>query len=263
MAIFTGGTIPTINVSSNALLNQAVTGLAGNLADTTLSVALSPVLGAQLSSQLGLDPTASFNNLGSIVSNGVISTGQTYLNQVISNEIINSEALGPFGPLVGGLAENAVSVLGQGISGLLSGQGLTGFGGLAGILGGGGGGATTTASAPNNSPSRAFPGAGDEPYGDSEADYAGGGVYNTGNGGADVIFSIKPATTGAAATGAAEISSPAAPASMSLPESLVGAVGDFKVPGEILTAAYKGSIGNLVDTGTSTSFAAIGGSLLA
>lgn len=242
MAIFTGGVIPTINVSSNTLLNQATTGIAGNLADTTLSVALSPVLGAELSNSLGLDPNATLD-LGQVVSNGVVGVGQTYLNQVINEEIVNSDALGPFGPLVGGLAQNAASALTQGISGLLTGQGLSGFGA----------GGQATASAPNNVPSQAFPGAGDEPYGDAEAQYE-GNVYNLGSGGPDVTFSIKLATTGAAAAGLSEIANPTASYTTALGQSIPG-LGSLDVPA---SASLNSVASNFSDVAASFPSAAVG-----
>lgn len=277
MAFFTGGSIPTIRVSNNTLIDSAVTGIAGNLAETGISVALSPVLGAELSNQLGLDPNASFGNLGGIISNGVVSSGEQYLNQIVNEQIVNSKALGPFGPLVGGIAQNAVSALSQGVSGLLSGQGLSGFGGLAGLFGGGGGTATT-ASAPNNTPSRAFPGAGDEPYGDAEADY-GGNVYNMGSGGPDVVFSIKPAMAQAAAQGASELANPLVGAVTGAPVSLNGAAGNvFSNPtfknlgmeaisaGNLELPGLAGSLGgnpnlpiNLPPAGTSSNLAFMGG----
>lgn len=281
MAIFTGGSLPTINVSSNTLLNNAVTGIAGNLVETGVSVALSPILGAQLSSQLGLDPNAAFGNIGSIVTNGVVGTGQQYLNQVIDQSIVNSKALGPFGPLVGGLAQNAAGALTQGVSGLLTGQGFSGFGGLQGLLGLGGAQTQTTASAPNNVPSRAFPGAGDSPYGDTEANYE-GFVYNLGNGGKDVVFSIRPATAEAAAQGASELSNPAVPSAAGFTEGVTGTLGASGLSDQALSkitqtafggSADFGSLGNNSysgigtsflggpDTGTSTSLAFAGGFL--
>lgn len=218
MSFFTGGTIPTLNVSSSSLVNNAVTGIAGNLAFTGLSVALSPTLGAELSNQLGLDPNASFSNIGNIISNGVVSTGGQYLNQIISQQVTNSKALGPFGPLVGGLTQSAAGVLTRGVSGLVSGQGLAGFN-LGSLLGGQQ--SRATASAPNNVPSRAFPGAGDEPYGDKDANYGQNRsfVYNLGDGGKDVEFYIQLAKPPALQTAEAAVANPAAPATSSLNEA--------------------------------------------
>ena len=180
---------------------------------------------------------------------------------MIDQQIISSGALGPFGPLVGGLAQNAAGVLTQGVSGLLSGQGLSGFGGLAGLFGGGG--TTATASAPNNTPSRAFPGAGDEPHGDTDADY-GGFVYNMGNGGPDVIFSIKPATTQAMANGVSELANPLVGATQGLAESLNGATGNFDFPSQfsdIASSSFGSDSSNLsaLDLGTSSSMSFLGG----
>lgn len=239
MSLFTGGVIPTINVSNNTLVNNAVTGVAGNLAYNGVSVALSPLLGAQLSNQLGLDPNASLGNLGNIISQGAISTGGQYLNQIVSQQITNSKALGPFGPLVGGLTQSATNVLTQGVSGLLAGRGFTGFGF-------GGRGTRETASDPNNVPSRAFPGAGDEPYGDKDANY-GGYVYNLGNGGKDVQFSLKLATPAAMQNAQSEVASPSVPPTAGLNETF---------PNNLLSG-YNINFKNLVSTEIASGFSGL------
>lgn len=263
MAAFQGGIIPTIKVSNNTLINTAVTGVAGNLLYTGVSVGVSQLLGATLSESLGLDPKASFGNIGSIITNGVVGIGSQYLDQVISSQITNSKALGPFGPLVGGIAQGAAGVLTRGVTGLLTGQGFSGFQ-LGGLFGGGQAPTRTSASAPNTERTTAFPGGDDKPYGDRDANYE-GSVYNRSK---DVLFAIKPAVSPAQTSAAAEVAETKVPAKTSLttaftaqPLAAVGAANTdtFQKVATGQLAGVGSSFTQNSSVGTSEWFAGVGG----
>lgn len=177
MSIFSG-VIPTVKVSKNSKLNAAAGGLLNNLATSTVSVAVNATLGAQVTGALGLNPNAGSNFLGSVITPGIISAGVGALNQTIVSSITNSKSLGPFGPLVGNLAQAGLSALTGSIT--------------QGLFGGGGG---------SSSPSTYFPGAGGA--GENSADFGQGGkAYASGKGGADVVFTISSSISAAKAEAA-------------------------------------------------------------
>lgn len=180
------GPILTFQVSSNSLINSVVGGLVNNAAGAAVNVALSTELGQQVTSFLGLGVAeAPQNIISTILSPGLISTGSQTLTDALTGSILKSQALGPAGPLVAGLATQVV-------------------GGLANQLIGN----LLPTSAPN--PTKYFPGMGDE----EDANYGGtegpsgairGGVYTSGLTGGDVVFSIKPAQNTASAQAQGEV----------------------------------------------------------
>lgn len=164
------GVIPTIKVTSNSAINSAVNGVVNNVAQGAVNVALNGLLGQQAAASLGF-PAGSQNFIGGLVT-PLINAAPQALDQAITSSITNSEALGPAGPLVGGLASNLANNLVGGLTNNLLG-GLSDFAGPQGAT-------------------RYFPGAGDE----EDADY-GGYNYTPGPVGPDVVFSIKPAQNAA------------------------------------------------------------------
>jgi hypothetical protein len=179
MGVFSGR-IPILQIGNSQVGTFASSALGGAL-DIGLGVAVNQVLGANVATRLGLNPAGSSNFLGSILSPGLIDTGVTGLSQVIGTSISNSNALGPLGPIAGGLAQSIVSNLGSDLINSLFGKPLAG-----------------------GAPSVYFPGAGGEAEGEGQANYGGapdkGGIlqgnqaYTLGTGGPDVVFSITSAT---------------------------------------------------------------------
>lgn len=171
------GLIPFINVG-NTQLSTLTTGVVQNAAYPLLGVAVSQVFGANFASSLGLNPNLTSSFLANTLSPGLITTGVSGLSQVIGTSISDSKALGPLGPLVGGLTQSVVSSLGTDLTNSL-------FGG-----------------APASRASQYFPGGGGEAEGEYPADYSTvdsngrktvSTAYTLGNGGPDVIFSITSA----------------------------------------------------------------------
>lgn len=157
------GILSSFKVSSNSLINGAVGNLLDNVAGGVVNVALGDRLGQQVTSALGLPALGNSNFLGSIVTPGLLSSGNQALNQVLTRSLGNSGALGPAGNLV-------TNAFGQLSGGVLSGL-------------------NPTVSIP---PNKFFAGAG----GEEDADY-GGNLYTPGPVGPDIVFSIKPAQSSA------------------------------------------------------------------
>lgn len=108
MSVFSG-VMPVISTFPNSNINADAKGLLNNLAVTglnaTVGVAVSKAFGAQVASQLGLQPVGKSNFLSQIVTPGLISTGVAGLSQTLATSIRNSQALGPLGPLAGNLVD--------------------------------------------------------------------------------------------------------------------------------------------------------------
>lgn len=226
MASFLGGVIPTVNVSSSAITNLAVNGLIQNAGGAAINVALSSVLPAQISSTLGITSPGSFNDiLGQVITPGLLSSGQTALDNFLTDKIVNSDALGPFGPLAADLVSGVVGNLANDLLGDL-------FGGSSGMGQG----------------DRWFPGAGDEP-----AAYYNGNPFAGGPAGADVVFSIKTVETLAFEDAVNTFYNPTAPVSMGATESLTESI-SFE---QAATSGFSGAFSsNLVgsDFGTTAFF---------
>ena len=162
------GQIPLVSLGSGSLSGVA-SGLINNLTSSSISVALSPNLSNQWANSLGLIPLSLTNFVGTIATPGLVSAGGQAISQALTNSVINSKALGPAGPLFQNFVTGAVNNLTQDLLGSIF-------------------------PATTSGPTKFFPGAGLEP----DADYQ-GFTYNTGTNGPDVVFSIKPSTTGAQA----------------------------------------------------------------
>lgn len=197
MDAFTGGRIPTVALTTQNLSSAASTAIANaagqslfqgfgnktfaaetgqaiasNLTGALINVALNPGLGQTIKGESGVDLSAGQNLLATAVTPFVSSNLATLANQQIGQSLQNA---GPFAQnLFNQISPFTNSLLSQSIPGAVP-QG---------------------ASDPRNGPSRSWPGAGDEP----DADYQ-GYVYNPGNGGPDVVFSLQPANQGPQAFG--------------------------------------------------------------
>jgi hypothetical protein len=161
--------------SVGPLLSGSVNQLAGAAAETVLNVGLSSLLGPATSKQFGIPLNAGQNFLQSQVTPFLTSTLAQGVNLSITDSL---KGAGPLAPILGNLAGQVVSGLGQSLL-----DGLNLGGNNAGGAGAGAGGGS----------SRAYPGAGGE--GEGEADYGDGGAYSLGTGGPDVVFSIRPASS--------------------------------------------------------------------
>ena len=169
--------------------SQAI-GLTGG--NTAINVAVSKAAAKAISSiGSGFDLTKGFNIAASSLTSSITGLASASLNQAISKSLASA---GPFGPLLTtvatGLANNLVDTLG-------------------GLLPGGGGGDNPLAAKGVNY--KSFPGAGQN---ETPADYGGGGVYTLGLNGGDVVFSIRPAGSGAQSTGLALGEDPKAPTTL-------------------------------------------------
>ena len=172
-----------------AAAGQAVVLQGGN---TAINVAVSKAASKVISSiGSGFDLTKGFNIAASSLTSSITGLASASLNQAISKSLASA---GPFGPLLTtvatGLANNLVDTLG-------------------GLLPGGGGGDNPLAAKGVNY--KSFPGAGQN---ETPADYGGGGVYTLGLNGGDVVFSIRPAGSGAQSTGLALGEDPKAPTTL-------------------------------------------------
>ena len=159
-----------------AAAGQAVVLQGGN---TAINVAVTSAAAKAISSiGSGFDLTKGFNIAASSLTSSITGLASASLNQAISKSLASA---GPFGPLLTtvatGLANNLVDTLG-------------------GLLPGGGGGGNPLAAQGVNY--KSFPGAGQN---ETAADYGGGGSYTLGLNGGDVVFSIRPAGSGAQTTG--------------------------------------------------------------
>ena len=172
-----------------AAAGQAVVLQGGN---TAINVAVSKAASKAISSiGSGFDLTKGFNIAASSLTSSITGLASASLNQAISKSLASA---GPFGPLLTtvatGLANNLVDTLG-------------------GLLPGGGGGDNPLAAKGVNY--KSFPGAGQN---ETPADYGGGGSYTLGLNGGDVVFSIRPAGSGAQSTGLALGEDPKAPTTL-------------------------------------------------
>lgn len=186
---FEGGKIPVLGLSGQQLVQQLTTStiqnysrgyestaaLAAGGANVLLNVGLSAALGQQAAGQLGFNLNSGTTFLASQVQPFLSSTVSNLVNNEISSSLNSLSFLGTsVGAIAGQAASNAATSLVNGIFGTNIGGG---FG--SAVTGGVAQGAT-----------RSFPGAGNEP----KATY-GGSVYNMGQGGPDVVFTIRPASS--------------------------------------------------------------------
>jgi len=172
-----------------AAAGQAV-GLAGG--NTAIQVAVATAASRTIKSLgTGFDLTKGLNIAATSLTSSIPGIVSSSLNQSIAKSLASA---GQFAPLLTTVATNLTqSLVGGVVNGLLgNGQG------VGGLLGG-----TPGGSGENY---KSFPGAGQN---ESKADYGGGGAYTLGLNGGDVVFSIRPAGSGAQSTGLALGQNPA------------------------------------------------------
>lgn len=168
---------------------QAV-GLTGS--NTAIQVAVTNAASRTIKSLgTGFDLTKGLNIAATSLTSSIPGVVSSSLNQSIAKSLASA---GQFAPLLTTVATNLTqSLVGGVVNGLLgNGQG------VGGLLGG-----TPGGSGENF---KSFPGAGQD---ESPADYGGGGSYTLGLNGGDVVFSIRPAGSGAQSTGMALGQNPA------------------------------------------------------
>ena len=172
-----------------AAAGQAV-GLAGG--NTAIQVAVATAASRTIKSLgTGFDLTKGLNIAATSLTSSLPGIVSSSLNQSIAKSLASA---GQFAPLLTTVATNLTqSLVGGAVNSLLgNGQGVGGL--LGGIPGAGG------------ENFKSFPGAGQD---ESPADYGGGGSYTLGLNGGDVVFSIRPAGSGAQSTGMALGQNPA------------------------------------------------------
>ena len=168
---------------------QAV-GLTGG--NTAIQVAVATAASRTIKSLgTGFDLTKGLNIAATSLTSSIPGIVSSSLNQSLAKSLASA---GQFAPLLTTVATNLTqSLVGGVVNGLLgNGQG------VGGLLGG-----TPGGSGENY---KSFPGAGQN---ESKADYGGGGAYTLGLNGGDVVFSIRPAGSGAQSTGLALGQNPA------------------------------------------------------
>ena len=174
---------------------QAV-GLAGG--NTAIQVAVATAASRTIKSLgTGFDLTKGLNIAATSLTSSLPGIVSSSLNQSLAKSLASA---GQFAPLLTTIATNLTqSLVGGVVNGLLgNGQG------VGGLLGG-----TPGGSGENY---KSFPGAGQN---ESAADYGGGGSYTLGLNGGDVVFSIRPAGSGAQSTGSPLGEDPKTPTTLS------------------------------------------------
>ena len=160
---------------------QAV-GLTGS--NTAIQVAVTNAASKTIKSLgTGFDLTKGLNIAATSLTSSLPGIVSSSLNQSIAKSLASA---GQFAPLLTTVATNLTqSLVGGVVNGLLgNGQVVGGLlGGIPGVAG---------------ENFKSFPGAGQN---ESKADYGGGGAYTLGLNGGDVVFSIRPAGSGAQSTG--------------------------------------------------------------
>ena len=168
---------------------QAV-GLTGG--NTAIQVAVATAASKTIKSLgTGIDLTKGLNIAATSLTSSLPGIVSSSLNQSIAQSLASA---GQFAPLLTTVATNLTqSLVGGAVNSLLgNGQGVGGLlGGIPGVAG---------------ENFKSFPGAGQD---ESPADYGGGGAYTLGLNGGDVVFSIRPAGSGAQSTGLALGQNPA------------------------------------------------------
>ena len=160
---------------------QAV-GLTGG--NTAIQIAVTNAASKTIKSLgTGFDLTKGLNIAATSLTSSLPGIVSSSLNQSIAKSLASA---GQFAPLLTTVATNLTqSLVGGVVNGLLgNGQVVGGLlGGIPGVAG---------------ENFKSFPGAGQN---ESKADYGGGGAYTLGLNGGDVVFSIRPAGSGAQSTG--------------------------------------------------------------
>ena len=182
-----------------AAAGQAV-GLAGG--NTAIQIAVTNAASKTIKGLgTGFDLTKGLNIAATSLTSSIPGIVSSSLNQSIAKSLASA---GPFAPLLTTIATNLTQSI---------------VGGLVGGLLGTGQGAGE-----NNY--KSFPGAGQNEF---PADYGDGGAYTLGLNGGDVVFSIRPAGSGAQSTGTPLGEDPKAPTT--LPTDHTTGVDGAKTPG--------------------------------
>ena len=206
-----------------AAAGQAV-GLTGG--NTAIQVAVTNAASKTIKSLgTGFDLTKGLNIAATSLTSSLPGIVSSSLNQSLAKSLASA---GPFAPLLTTIATNLTqSLVGGVVNGLLgNGQG------VGGLLGG-----TPGGSGENF---KSFPGAGQN---ETTADYGGGGAYTLGLNGGDVVFSIRPAGSGAQSTGSPLGEDPKT--STTLPTGQNTGVDGAKTPGgEAANGLKTDSMGN-------------------
>ncbi len=190
--------------NQNTLLNQVFKGAGQTFAtaasqaigltggNTAINVAVSKAASKAITSIASdFDLTKGLNIAATSLTSSIPGLVSASLNQSIAKSLASA---GPFAPLLKTVATNLTQNLVRGAVSSLLGGGQ----GVGGLLGNGQG-----AGGVNY---KSFPGAGQN---EAPADYGGGGSYTLGLNGGDVVFSIRPAGSGAQSTGLALGQNPA------------------------------------------------------
>jgi len=190
--------------NKRTLLNQVFTGAGQTFAvgagqavgltggNTAIQVAVTNATSKTIKSfGTGFDLTKGLNIAATSLTSSIPGIVSSSLNQSIAQSLASA---GQFAPFLTTVATNLTqSLVGGAVNSLLgNGQGVGGLlGGIPGVAG---------------ENFKSFPGAGQD---ESPADYGGGGSYTLGLNGGDVVFSIRPAGSGAQSTGLALGQNPA------------------------------------------------------
>jgi len=198
----TAGTYQQQN--QNTLLNQVFQGAGQTFAtgagqavgltggNTAIQIAVTNAASKTIKSLgTGFDLTQGLNIAATSLTSSLPGIVSSSLNQSIAQSLASA---GQFAPFLTTVSNNLTqSLVGGAVNSFLgNGQGVGGL--LGGIPGVGG------------ENFKSFPGAGQD---EAPADYGGGGAYTLGLNGGDVVFSIRPAGTGAQSTGLALGQNPA------------------------------------------------------
>ena len=153
--------------AGSSFLGSAGQTLVGNLAASTVNVALNAALGTQIAGPGGFSINSGADFLASTITPYVTSTVAAGINEQINNSLQNA---GPFAGVLSGVATGLVNQVFGSIGGAIAGGAAGGFGASY----------------------KTFPGASAD---DPDANY-GGSAYTLGLNGGDVVFSLQPANQG-------------------------------------------------------------------
>ena len=154
--------------SGQSFFGSAGQALAGNLAASSINIALNSRLGTQVAGPQGLNLTSGANLLASTITPYVTSQVAAGINQSIQSSL---KSAGAFGPVLSTLGTSFVNQSFQGLTNSI----------FNNATGTGNGNATNY---------KMFPGGGIS--GESKADYGGGSAYTL----TDVVFTLRPANRG-------------------------------------------------------------------
>jgi hypothetical protein len=158
-----------------SFLGSAGQTLVGNLAGSTVNIAMNAALGTQIAGPGGVSASSGRNLLASAITPYVNTVTAAGINQAINNSLQNA---GPFAGVLSGVATGVVTQIANNL--------------LGGAFGGAAGGFSSSY--------KTFPGGSDA---DPSANYD-GKAYTLGLNGSDVVFSLQPANQGPQAFGLAQ-----------------------------------------------------------